>query len=95
MQNRQAIENDILALIANKLDIDPNDLNSETPLIGSAGLLSSMQLLELCLELEDKAMLLGFVFDWTSESAMSASKSLFKNAKTLAEAFSNQMSPAS
>ena len=36
-----------------------------------------MKLVELCLALEDKAVDLGFEFDWTSEAAMSRSRSLF------------------
>jgi len=50
-----------------------------------------MKLVELCLELEDKAADIGFEFDWTSDSAMSRSRSMFRTAGSLAEEFVNQM----
>jgi acyl carrier protein len=62
----------------------------DMPLIGSDSLLDSMQLVELCLALEDKAIEMGFEFDWRSESAMSRSRSMFKSAGALAQAFYEQ-----
>jgi hypothetical protein len=50
-----------------------------------------MKLVELCLELEDKATELGFEFDWTSDSAMSKSRSMFRTAGSLAAEFIHQM----
>jgi hypothetical protein len=49
-----------------------------------------MKLVELCLELEDKAGDLDFEFDWTSEAAMSRSRSLFRTVASLAEEFHAQ-----
>lgn len=66
-------------------------LGLETPLIGSDRVLDSMNLVELCLILEDAAFGLGFSFDWTSSSAMSQTKSMFRNISTLAETFFEQM----
>ena len=63
----------------------------ETPLIGGQSLLDSMKLVELCLALEDKAAELGFDFDWTSDAAMSKSRSMFRTAGSLATEFINQM----
>ena len=63
----------------------------ETPLIGDDSLLDSMKLVELCLALEDRAAALGFDFDWTSDSAMSKSRSMFRTAGSLATEFLNQM----
>lgn len=63
----------------------------ETPLIGGQSLLDSMKLVELCLALEDKAAELGFEFDWTSDAAMSKSRSMFRTAGSLAAEFINQM----
>ena len=63
----------------------------ETPLIGGQSLLDSMKLVELCLALEDKAAELGFDFDWTSDAAMSKSRSMFRTAGSLAAEFINQM----
>ena len=59
-------------------------------LIGSDSLLDSMKLVEVCIKLEDLAEEHGFEFDWTSDSAMSKSRSMFRSVKALAEEFSNQ-----
>ena len=50
-----------------------------------------MKLVELSLSLEDKASEIGFDFDWTSENAMSRSKSFFRTVETLSIEFSNQL----
>jgi acyl carrier protein len=62
-------------------------VTDNTPLIGEGGLLDSMKLVELCLLLEDEASSLGFEFDWTSDSAMSKSRSMFRTAGSLATEF--------
>ena len=59
-------------------------------LIGSDSLLDSMKLVEVCIKLEDLTEEHGFEFDWTSDSAMSKSRSMFRIVKALAEEFSNQ-----
>jgi hypothetical protein len=61
------------------------------PLIGSQSVLDSMNLVELCLALEDKATEMGFEFDWTSDAAMSRSRSMFRTAGSLASEFISQM----
>ena len=65
-------------------EIKPTD---EMSLIGKDATLDSMKLVELCLALEDKATDLKFEFDWTSETAMSKSRSLFRTVSSLAEEF--------
>lgn len=77
----------IHALLENKTLVVSEDM----PLIGSDSLLDSMKLVELCLVLEDKASDLGFEFDWTSDAAMSKSRSMFKTAGFLATEFLSQM----
>lgn len=62
----------------------------DTVLIGGGGLLDSLALVELCLRLEDQATSMGFEFDWTSESAMSRSRSMFRTVGSLQEEFSRQ-----
>ncbi len=59
-------------------------------LLGQNGLVDSMGLVELCLVLEDLALELNFEFDWTSEKAMSSTKSMFKSVETLAAEFNRQ-----
>jgi hypothetical protein len=63
----------------------------DTPLIGDGCVLDSMKLVELCITLEDKALELGFEFDWTSETAMSKSRGMFRTVGSLAAEFINQM----
>lgn len=77
----------INALLEDKSQVVADD----TPLIGGESLLDSMKLVELCLALEDKATDLGFEFDWTSDAAMSRSRSMFRTAGSLATEFINQM----
>jgi acyl carrier protein len=76
--------------IAAFIPADAGPLTEATPLIGDGGV-DSMQLVELCLRLEDLAAELGFAFDWTSESAMSRSRGMFRTAAALADEFSAQM----
>ena len=77
----------IKALLEDKSQVVAED----TPLIGGESRLDSMKLVELCLALEDKAADLGFDFDWTSDAAMSRSRSMFRTAGSLATEFINQM----
>lgn len=65
-------------------------VGENTPLIGDGRVLDSMKLVELCLALEDLAARLDFEFDWTSETAMSKSRSMFRTAGALASEFSSQ-----
>jgi len=65
-------------------------VSDESSLIGSESLLDSMKLVELCLALEDKASDVGFEFDWTSDTAMSKSRSMFRSVQSLAEVFLGQ-----
>lgn len=65
-------------------------ITEDMQLIGGESLLDSMNLVEVCVALEDLADEHGFEFDWTSESAMSKSQSMFRSVATLAEEFSNQ-----
>ena len=65
-------------------------ITEDMQLIGGESLLDSMKLVEVCVALEDLADEHGFEFDWTSESAMSKSQSMFRTVAALAEEFSNQ-----
>lgn len=83
--------NAIYKIIANLLENKEIKIQDDMPLIGSDSVLDSMKLVELCLALEDKAADLGFEFDWTSEAAMSKSRSMFRTAGALAAEFISQM----
>ena len=65
-------------------------LDDATPLVGDHSVLDSMRLVELCLLLEDSAREHGFEFDWTSDSAMSRSRSMFRSVGALASEFATQ-----
>ena len=65
-------------------------ITEDMQLIGGESLLDSMKLVEVCVALEDLADEHGFEFDWTSESAMSKSRSMFRNVAALAQEFANQ-----
>lgn len=66
------------------------EITEDMQLIGGESLLDSMKLVEVCLALEDSAEEYQFEFDWTSEVAMSKSRSMFRSVAALAEEFSNQ-----
>lgn len=83
----------ILSILKEKDDYEESiDVNKDSPLIGGNSLIDSMDLITLCILLEDRAMELGFEFDWTSDSAMSKSKSIFRTAGNLAAEFFDQKS---
>ena len=65
-------------------------VTEDTQIIAGESLLDSMKLVEVCLSLEDIADEHGFEFDWTSETAMSKSRSMFRSVAALAEEFTNQ-----
>jgi len=70
-------------------------ISAQTTLLGSSAVLNSMQLVELCLALEDKAVELGFEFDWTSDAAMSQARSMFRSVDSLAAEFRRQSQASS
>lgn len=65
-------------------------VDDDTPLIGNGSTLDSMKLVELCLSLEDIANEIGFEFDWTSETAMSVSRGMFRTAGSVLAEFESQ-----
>ena len=69
---------------------DKLEITEEMQLIGGESPLDSMKLVEVCLALEDLADEHGFEFDWTSEAAMSKSRSMFRSVIALAEEFASQ-----
>ena len=77
----------IFAAIAGLVEDKTIAVVDDTALIGDGSVLDSMKLVELCLALEDIATELGFDFDWTSETAMSRSRSMFRTAGALASEF--------
>jgi hypothetical protein len=71
---------------------DPGlQVGADSMLLGDERLLDSTALVELCLRLEDRAFEQGFEFDWTSEDAMSRSRSMFRSVESLSSEFARQM----
>ncbi len=85
------IKTEVLNIISNLLPDNSVAVSDEVPLIGTGSLLDSMKLVELCLMLEDLGRENGFEFDWTSDTAMSKSRSMFRTCGTLANEFVRQM----
>ena len=85
MANNVEIKDKIFKALTALLEDNSITISDDTPLIGDNRALNSMKLLELCLSLEDIAAGLGFEFDWTSEAAMSKSRSMFRTAGALAK----------
>ncbi|MCC2957057.1 acyl carrier protein [Massilia sp. IC2-477] len=91
MSTASTIKSDVFAVIAELLEDKAAVVSDATPLIGDGSVLDSMKLVELCIALEDKASDIGFDFDWTSDVAMSRSRSMFRSAGALADEFIKQM----
>lgn len=85
----QAAKNIVKATLQETLGSD-DEVADDMPLIGDGAKLDSMRLVEVCLALEDEAADRDFEFDWTSDAAMSRSRSMFRTVATLAEEFSRQ-----
>jgi acyl carrier protein len=91
MSSVESVKSEVFSQIAQLLENKSLIVTDDMPLIGGEGVLDSMKLVELCLALEDKAAEIGFEFDWTSDAAMSRSRSMFRTADSLAAEFVSQM----
>jgi acyl carrier protein len=91
MSATESVKFEIFNQISKLLENKSLTVTDDMPLIGGESVLDSMKLVELCLALEDKAADIGFEFDWTSDSAMSRSRSMFRTAGALAAEFLSQM----
>ena len=91
MPSIEEIKSEVFNQISRLLTDKSLVVGDELPLIGSDSALDSMRLVELCISLEDKAAELGFEFDWTSDAAMSRSRSMFRTAGSLAAEYLSQM----
>ena len=81
----EIIIKEIYEIIENK-DIK---ITNSTALIGDDSPLDSMNIVSLCVRLEEIAEEMNFEFDWSGET-MSKSKSMFLNISKLSEEFLNQ-----
>lgn len=83
-ENAERIKSEVFAAIAVLLDEEAPVVSDETILVGEAGLMDSMKLVELCLLLEEISEDLGFRFDWTAHGGVSAGHNMFESAGALA-----------
>tara|TARA_A100001388_G_C28751600_1_gene492504 strand:+ start:181 stop:465 length:285 start_codon:yes stop_codon:yes gene_type:complete len=90
MSANESIKFEVFSEISKLLENKSLTVADDMPLIGGESV-DSMKLVELCLALEDKAADMGFEFDWTSDAAMSRSRSMFRTAGSLAAEFISQM----
>jgi acyl carrier protein len=70
---------------------DEIDIDFESSLIGRNSTIDSLNLVQICLALEDRSSTEGFNFDWTSDKAMSSLNSIFRTPETLASEYNRQM----
>lgn len=91
MPATEPVKSEVFSQISQLLENKSITVTDEMPLIGGESVLDSLKLVELCLALEDKAADMGFEFDWTSDAAMSRSRSMFRTAGSLAAEFISQM----
>jgi acyl carrier protein len=91
MSSADSVKNEVFHQISQLLEDKSLTVTDDMALIGGDSVLDSMKLVELCLALEDKAADIGFEFDWTSDAAMSRSRSMFRTAGSLATEFISQM----
>ena len=90
MYDLKEVEERVFKEIQNVSEDKRAIVDKTTPLIGGEGTIDSVDLVDMCLELEDIAVELGFEFDWASEKAMSATNSIFKDAGSLSKEFIRQ-----
>lgn len=90
MWSKEDIKFKVFSNISKILEDKTLIITDDMPLFGENGVLDSMRLVELCLALEDMAMEMNFEFDWTSEVALSRSRSMFRTAGSLAAEFYSQ-----
>jgi hypothetical protein len=94
MYDLKEVEERVFKEIQNVSEDKKSIITKKTPLIGgeseSESMIDSVDLVDMCLSLEDFAVELGFEFDWASEKAMSATNSIFKDAGSLSKEFIRQ-----
>ncbi len=89
--DKSEIVSDIINMVVELLDDNTVVVSESSALVGSNGIIDSLNLVELCVKLEDKASDLGFEFEWTSELAMSKSRGVFRSIENLGGEFYQQM----
>lgn len=89
MNNSDGLIAKALVVVSERLDLK-EQVSLETGLLGGPTPVDSVSLVEVCVGLEELAEQNGFEFDWTSEAAMSQSKSMFLTVGSLVDEFCGQ-----
>ena len=86
MVEKSKIKEKVRELLFEIADLVPGHVNDNISLIGIGAIVSSREVVELLLALEEYAEEeLECEFDWTSDSAMSSSNSIFRSVDALAD----------
>jgi hypothetical protein len=86
LNNRESVVHFILQEVSAIAGVSVNNLSESTPLIGGKTVLNSRGLVELLVALEEfSEETLHVQFDWTSDSAMSANRSVYRTVGSLAD----------
>ena len=80
----------VIEIIRDVLDDPEAEIAEDASLVGEGSMLDSMALVQVCLRLEEMADEEDFSFDWTSEVALSRSRSIFRTVTTLADEYARQ-----
>ena len=83
------VEN-LIEIIEEIVDGEGIEIDGNSPLIGGNSSIDSMNLVQICLALEEKSTEDNFIFDWTSEKAMSTMSSIFRDPTSLTEEYNRQ-----
>jgi len=76
----------VVELLSESMEIDPIEVSEDIPLIGPDTALSSRQLVDVLLSIEEYMEDECEVeFDWTSDSALSIRNSMFRTVGTLTD----------
>jgi hypothetical protein len=89
MDNSDGLVAKALEVISERIDLAAQ-VSLETGLLGGPTPVDSVSLVEVCVGLEELGEQNGFEFDWTSEAAMSQSKSMFLTVGSLVDEFCRQ-----
>ena len=81
--------NELITIINTLINDKEFSINENSDLVANG--IDSMNLVQICIALEEKSNDDGFDFDWTSEKAMSSLNSIFKTPLTLTEEYNRQM----
>lgn len=88
--SQEDLERDFIEIVQRVLEASDGSVSMDSGLLSGESPIDSVRLVELCVALEDYALERGFDFDWTSETAMSRQRGMFRDVRSLFEEFNGQ-----